>query len=305
MPLLPERPYREQPGSSGRFARFARILGGGHVRPLREDELIIFEGMAYVLAGVESLRSWRRWIHKIVAPFGWLQLTDQRLIWMPHRSLPVIEVELADIVAVDRGRGGWLKRLWVFYLPLFRVDLRNGRTYLFQAPFGGTLRKAIAKAVGLPEGARGGAGDTGRRVMSDDDISNLRRLTRKDGSLASRQWLVETRGFDSDAADALVQSLVDDQTERAVAPGPVIAKLPVYGVFMYSFFWFALVVGGIGLTLLANILIGALLLLVGIAGVAFWFRTDVYRSLDRFGRICTWLLLGLVPLAHAIVATLY
>ena len=252
--LLPVRPYRELPGLWGRFLRFTRWSERANIRPLRRDELIIFEGgLTYVLGGLEYLGRWQRWIHKIVAPGGWLQLTDQRLIWMPHRSLPVIELELADIVAVDRGRGGWLKRLWVFYLPLFRVDLRNGRTYLFQAPFGGTLRKAIAKAAGLPERARGGAGDTGRRrVMSDDDISKVRRLTRKDGSLAARRWLVETRAFDADAADALVQSLVDEQAKRGVAPGPVILKLPVYGVFLYSFLWFALVVGGVGLSGVAS-----------------------------------------------------
>ena len=157
MPLLPERPYREQPGSSGRFARFARWTGRADIRPLRDDELIITEALAYVLAGLESLGRWHRWTQKIKPPEGWLQLTDQRLIWMPTSpryfppsSLPVIELELADIVAVVRGRGGWPRRLLFFYMPLFRVDLRSGETYLFQA-FGGTVRKAIAKAAGLPE----------------------------------------------------------------------------------------------------------------------------------------------------------
>ena len=156
--FLPKRPYREQPVSTGRFARFARWSGRADIRPLRDDELIITETLAYVLAGLESLGRWNRWTQKIKPPEGWLQLTDQRLIWMPTNprsfppsSLPVIELELADIVAVVRGRGGWPRRLWVFYMPLFRVDLRNGQTYLFQAPFGGTLRKAIAKAAGLPE----------------------------------------------------------------------------------------------------------------------------------------------------------
>ena len=155
--ILPERPYRELPGLVGRLNRLNRWAQRADVRPLREDELIIYEsGTAFVLAGFESLSRWQRWTQKIFVPAGWLRLTDQRLIWMPDSpryfppsALPVIELELADIVAVVRGRGGWPRRRW--YLPLFRIDLRNGKTYLFQAPFGGTLRKAIAKAAGLPE----------------------------------------------------------------------------------------------------------------------------------------------------------
>ena len=58
--ILPERPYRELPGLQGRFLRATRWSWRGNVRPLREDELIIAEAMAYVLAGLEIAGPWRR-----------------------------------------------------------------------------------------------------------------------------------------------------------------------------------------------------------------------------------------------------
>ena len=60
--ILPERPYRELPGLVGRLNRLNRWAGRADVRPLREDELIIYEGgSAFVLAGLESLSRWQRW----------------------------------------------------------------------------------------------------------------------------------------------------------------------------------------------------------------------------------------------------
>lgn len=111
--------------------------------------------------------------------------------------------------------------------------------------------------------------------MTDGDIGKLRRLTQKEGSPAARRWLVENRGFDADSADALVESLVDEQSIRDDALREVIDGLPIslvtYGILWYAFF----TIGPLSLPLY-SITGGTLLVLLGVAGAARWIRNVFY-----------------------------
>ena len=162
MPLFqipPWRPYREFPGPFGKLVRAGRWLTRADVSPLRDNETIHFEALAWVNEGLSPRYRWQRWINRLFPPGGTLRLTDQRLTWMPTRyriypsvgstALPLFEFDLADIAAIERVRGSWLMRLSLAYMPAFRITTSDGRTYTLTAPFGNTLRKKIAEVAGV------------------------------------------------------------------------------------------------------------------------------------------------------------
>jgi len=116
------------------------------VRPLGEGEEILIEGLAGFMQSI-----WPR--------SGWLRLTNRRLIYMPAKPryiplmfsrLPVVELDVGDIVGLGKRR--WLRSLWGQWpgVPPFVVEMRDGTTYTFQALPPGLWRREIAKAAGLP-----------------------------------------------------------------------------------------------------------------------------------------------------------
>lgn len=128
------------------IVRFGRWSAGADVRPLVDDERLIIQG------GLASL------LQGLFPGTGSLRLTDRRLIYMPFRApyipaffrgLPVVEIQLSDIVALRKGR--WLRRLWGPFWGVvpFVVELRDGRALTVQAPFPGTWQREIADAAKL------------------------------------------------------------------------------------------------------------------------------------------------------------
>ena len=150
-----QTPQADAPGRGPRRL-WTRVLEGiwwahsGDLPPLAESELVVVDSVGSLLG--------------LLPTQGRLVLTTQRLFYMPWRLrflprwrlrwLSRIEIRLSEVGAVDRR--SWFRGLWGGFpgFPLFRVRLKNGRSYTFQTGSTGYWRREIDRLTGTAAGRR-------------------------------------------------------------------------------------------------------------------------------------------------------